>query len=202
MMKKIVSMVLAFVLMLGVCAFASDTPSDWAAPEINPSLPERFVSVGAELDYQRPATRAEFSMFAMIVFEKLNGGLPAMQAQGKFQDVGSEMIDIFVLMASAVGIVNGVSETEFMPKNPLTRQELCTMLARIFKQTDPEYANVVASASIDKFADAATVSDWASDAMKYCVAKGIIQGVSETELSPLTTVSVEQAMVITSRIIK
>jgi len=143
MMKKIVSMVMAFVLMLSIAAFADATPSDWAAPEINPSLPERFVSVGADLDYQRPATRAEFSMLAMIIFEKLNGGLPAMQAQGRFEDVGSEMVDIFVLMAAAVGIVNGVSETEFMPRNPLTRQELCTMLARIFKQTDPEYNNIV-----------------------------------------------------------
>ena len=77
------------------------------------------------------------------------------------------------------------------------------MLTRIFAQLDTNYAADLEAAkgSLDKFNDKASVADWASDAVSYCVSKEIIKGVSDTEVSPLTNVTVEQAMVICNRIV-
>ncbi len=203
MMKKTLAIVLAMVLVLGMSAFAAETPSAWAAGEIGSVYPEMFKSMQIELDYQRPITRAEFAMLAFSVYKDVNGGLPQIQAQDVFDDIGAETVDMFVPMAAAVGIVRGVSASEFLPRNPITRQELCTMLTRIFAQLDTAYAAdaEAAAGTTSKFADAAVVADWAKPAVEYCIYKGIIKGVSETELSPLSNVSVEQAMVMCNRIV-
>lgn len=203
MMKKTVSLVMALILVLSMGVFAETKPSSWAESEIGAEYSEMFRSMQIDLDYQRPITRAEFAMLAFSVYKDVNGDLPQIQTKDIFQDIGEETVDMFVPMAAALGIVRGVSSTHFMPRNPLTRQELCTMLTRIFSQLDPKYAEDIAAAqgSADKFADSAKVADWAKDAVNYCISKEIIKGVSDTEISPLTNVTVEQAMVICNRIV-
>ena len=203
MIKRTLAVALVLMLLMSVCAFADTNPSAWAQGEIGASYPEMFKSMQIDLDYQRPITRAEFAMLAFSVYKDVNGGLPQIQAQDVFDDIGAETVDMFVPMAAALGIVRGVSATEFLPRNPITRQELCTMLTRIFAQLDTEYAKQMEMAQImaDEFEDSTAVSDWAKEAVNYCIYKGIIKGVSETELAPLGTVSVEQAMVMCNRIV-
>ena len=203
MIKKTLVVALAMMLLLSIGAFAETKPSAWAEGEIGSVYSEMFKSMQIDLDYQRPITRAEFAMFAFSVYKDINGGLPQIQAQDVFDDIGAETVDMFVPMAAAVGIVRGVSATEFLPRNPITRQELCTMLTRIFAQLDASYSadSAAAAGALSKFADNASVADWAKAPVEYCVSKGIIKGVSETELSPLSNVSVEQAMVMCNRIV-
>ncbi len=203
MIKKTLVVALAMMLLLSVGAFAETKPSAWAEGEIGSVYPEMFKSMQIDLDYQRPITRAEFAMLAFSVYKDINGGLPQIQAQDVFDDIGAETVDMFVPMAAAVGIVRGVSATEFLPRNPITRQELCTMLTRIFAQLDASYAadSAAAAGSTLKFADNSSVAEWAKVPVEYCVSKGIIKGVSETELAPLSNVSVEQAMVMCNRIV-
>jgi len=203
MMKRTVSLVMALMLVLCMSVFAETKPSSWAETEIGTEYSDMFRSMQIDLDYQRPITRAEFAMLAFSVYKEVNGDLPQIQTRDIFEDIGEETVDMFVPMAAALGIVRGVSSSHFMPRNPLTRQELCTMLTRIFAQLDKNYATDIAAAqnATDKFADKEAVASWAKDAVNYCVSKEIIKGVSDTEISPLTNVTVEQAMVICNRIV-
>lgn len=78
-------------------------------------------------------------------------------------------------------IVNGVTKTEFKPKNNVTREQLALMLYRYASSK-----NMVSDAvgSIEAFADKDKVSDWAKDAMKWAVGKGIITGKIDNKLDP------------------
>ena len=81
--------------------------------------------------------------------------------------------------ASENGIVNGYSAEKFGPNDPITREQLAAILYR--------YKTGVASSelqAISSFSDAGDISDWAADAMAWCVAEGIINGVTETTLEP------------------
>ena len=69
----------------------------------------------------------------------------------------------------------GISADEFAPEAPVTRQEIATMLYRFAK------AEAVAEDKLAAFPDAASVADWAKDAMNWAVATGLINGVKAAD---------------------
>ena len=70
---------------------------------------------------------------------------------------------------------NGISDGT-NPEANITREQLVTMLYR--------FAKSPAATGELKFADAANVSAWALDAMKWAVAHGIVTGMNANELNP------------------
>ena len=71
---------------------------------------------------------------------------------------------------------NGVSDGA-NPEAAITREQLATMLYRY-------YGSPAISGSLSGYADGASVSDWAKDAMVWAVQEGLIQGTGGNKLSP------------------
>lgn len=206
MFKKVTLIALAVMLCLGTTAFAGAQPSDWAKGEINPDYPAMFTNMEVDIDYQRPITRAEFAALAFDVYGDINEGYPNIEVKKVFSDIGAKRVELVVPMAAALGIVNGVSETQFNPDAPITREQICTMLARISEKLDTAYAAKLSAANTSNvlagYIDAQYISYWAKDAVSFCVYTGTMNGVSATELAPYANVTVEQAMVLCSRLVK
>gem|GEM_PF-2221487 len=78
-------------------------------------------------------------------------------------------------------IVDGVTKTEFKPKNNITREQLALMLYR-YASSKNMVSDV--TGSIEAFADKDKVNDWAKDAIKWAVGKGIITGKLDNKLDP------------------
>ena len=70
---------------------------------------------------------------------------------------------------------NGVSDGK-NPESPITREQMATMLYRY--ADSPEVSGELS------FTDAAQVSAWAQDAVKWCVQNGILNGTSGNRLAP------------------
>lgn len=202
-MKKISALILAFMLLLSANVFADATPSDWAKDEILPQLPKLFESVVENVDYQRALSRSECCMLMFQVYTKLGGNIAPGEVEQKFTDVGSEISDMFIPFMYKASVVKGISDTEFAPRTHVKRQELCAMICRVLEQFDISAKAEMESAgeSAAAFSDGALVADWAINNVGYCIKHNYIKGVSETILDPLGDVSVEQAMVICSRIV-
>lgn len=73
------------------------------------------------------------------------------------------------------GYMVGTSATTFTPKSTLTRQEMMSMIARIFK--------LKKAADLSSFTDAGRIASWARADVEACVAAGIIVG-SNHKLNP------------------
>lgn len=98
--------------------------------------------------------------------------------------------------ASSEKIVQGHSTTEFKPDEMITREEMVTMLYRyaMYKEMDMTTEQNV---DLTKFVDHNAISDYAMEAMKWSVEEGIIKGMSEISLAPVTlTARCEVAAVI------
>jgi hypothetical protein len=101
-----------------------------------------------------------------------------------------------LVWAYQLGVAKGVSDTSFAGSQYVTRQELAAFLQRYVTLVQKESAT--ATASLSKYTDAGKVSSWAQDAVKWAVGTGIIQGTSDTTLSPLSNASrVETAQMLT-----
>ena len=91
-----------------------------------------------------------------------------------------------VRWASSEGIVEGVSDTSFAPNAEITREQLAAILWR--------YAGEPATAAnLAGYADGASVSAYAVDAMRWCVEHGIITGTTAATLEPQGTATRAQA---------
>lgn len=108
-----------------------------------------------------------------------------------FSDV-NENIDLgFIERAYHLGIVNGISETEFKPDGEITRQEAAAMLMRVYKI----YAQMEKISGEFKFSDDKDIAEWAQEDVYSINSLGIMQGVGENFFDPLNGYTVEQAII-------
>ena len=98
--------------------------------------------------------------------------------------------------AAANGIVNGTSETTFDPNGTLTREQMAAILYRYagLKGYDANQ-----KADLSGYTDAGTISAYASDALAWTNAQGLITGVTDTTLAPKNSATRAQVATILMR---
>lgn len=119
-------------------------------------------------------------MFAQILYRI--AGEPEIETTSTFTDVSSaEYYTDAVAWAQSEGIINGMTETEFMPDNYITREEIAAIIYRF-----ASYAglDVSATADLSIFTDNAEAADWASESLSWSVGYGIISGKENNTLDP------------------
>lgn len=109
---------------------------------------------------------------------------PEVSAESKFSDVKEgSYYEKAVVWAQENNIVNGYSDTLFMPDEDITREQIATIMYRyvVSKNADVTVGENTNILSYDDFAD---VSEFAVSAMQYAVGSELIKGKSETTLNP------------------
>ena len=168
------------------------TQSGWAEPELMQAHDSGLTYPGVTTDFQRRITREEFSTIAVKLYEKLSGNT-AVAGENPFVDTSNPDI----LKAYALGIVKGVSPTQFAPSNNITRQEMCVMIYRALQAAGENVT--LSSTGTFPFTDASQIATWAIKEVRFCYENGIMKGTSPTTISPLVDTPREQAIVLIFR---
>lgn len=91
-----------------------------------------------------------------------------------FKDVASgSYYEAAIAWAETRGIVNGFGGGLFCPNAPITREQFVAIL---YRYAAYKGLQTTASASLSAFADAASVSGWAVDAVRWAVSSGLMNG--------------------------
>lgn len=103
-------------------------------------------------------------------------GEPSANAQD-FSDVNySEYYGSAIDWARSTGVISGYGDTNtFGPNNPVTRQELCVMLAN-YAERIAHRSTSTTGAALDRIAGSNEVASWAREQMGWAVDEGIISG--------------------------
>lgn len=123
-------------------------------------------------------------------------GAPA-AGSARFTDVPpGAYCEAAVAWASANGIVTGYDDGSFRPDAPITRQQLAAFLYRcaVYKGLDTS-----ARADLSGYADAGWIAAYATEAISWTNAEGLINGSTPTTLSPTGTATRAHASVILTR---
>ncbi len=199
-MKKIMSAVLAFMMMLTMtCVFADTTyqASDWAVEELKKAeelavIPESLM----DKDLTEDITRAEFAAVSVKLYEYLEGVKVDNVTENPFSDTN----DPEVLKAYSLGITTGTSENTFSPENLLSREQAAAMFTRVYKKVayvgwtiDKDADLNLGYEAVEKFADDENISDWAMDSVYFMASKGIINGVGGNKFAPKNITEEEKA---------
>ena len=110
-------------------------------------------------------------------------GKPLVDGSITFKDVpdGQWYTDA-IKWAASNGIVTGYDEDTFGTKDSVTREQLATILYRSAKAKGQGFTSSWYFPL--NFDDADQVSEWADEAMHWMIMNGVINGVSEKQLSP------------------
>ena len=200
-MKKLTAITLAVVMMFtfGIGCFAQSEPSSWAVGEIDTHAADFLKAATGDIDYVKSITREEFAIVALYIYVATSGmELPEISVENPFTDCNNPL----VVTAYGLGLVKGVSDTEFNPEASVTREQICVMLTRIFQKLVPDLNMDIVNTylpELDNFADGDIVSDWAEDSVKLMVFAGLIKGTDEGKINPLGNCTVQEALIIAKR---
>lgn len=124
--------------------------------------------------------------------EKISGDILLQFKDSIFCDLNSDTSfeNSIINVAYAIGIVNGISDTEFNPDGNITRQEAAAMLMRIYKN----YGAMEDENKKYLFVDDAEIDDWAKGDVYSINVLGVMQGVGEDIFAPKEGYTVEQAI--------
>lgn len=169
-------------------------PSDWAVNEINAAI-EAGITFDEILDkYQQNITREEFCKLVVTLYAATGGEISADVPASPFADTNTKE----VIVANALGIVKGVSKTEFAPYADITREQIATMMNRMMDLV----VETEGSNDLSKYSDYNQISPWAMESLSFLNQLEIIKGVSDTEIAPKNNTTREQAILISYRVLK
>ncbi len=145
----------------------------WAADAINALADEKIIKGTSENTFSPAAniTRADFAILLVRAFELESDN------EENFADV--EASDYFareLAIARNTGIVNGIGDNKFAPKNTITRQDMMVIVYRALEKMGK--ISVGEDIILPQHPDFDTVSDYAQDAVKALITSGLVNGKS------------------------
>lgn len=192
-MKRILAGTAAAALLLSAvpsAAAASDLEGNWAKSYIEylSQIPYNGETGGVirpnattgSYDPDKQVTRAEFMRYINRAF---NFTEKASVSQYTDLVAGSWYIDT-VQIAAKHGYISGVSPTAMAPNDPITREQVVSVLGRLFKKNleavDPETLG---------FTDNGLIGKWSAAYVKDAVDTGIVRGYTDGSFKPASTVT-------------
>ena len=162
------------------------TETDWASESVNALYEAGIVNGTSDVTFE-PNGQVTREQFAKMIVSMLGDG-EQMYAIA-FSDVESNAwYAPYIAMAKESGLVNGVSETEFGVGQPITREQMATMIYRAGLLLGYETSGVPKS-----FTDSLEISDYAKTAVDALTAGGVINGKADGSFAPKATATRAEA---------
>ena len=152
--------------------FTDISTSDWFYDEVYTVWSEGIMN-GTDDNTFSPNATLTRGMVVTMLYRLENE--PATASRNTFSDVASgQWYTEAVEWAAKNDIVNGVGGDKFAPNDPITREQLATILYRYTAEYKDE--SDLRTGSLTSFGDAAKVSAYAENALEWAVGSKIING--------------------------
>ncbi len=165
--------------------------SSWAITELDKAADYGFITDKIKGKMNGPITREELCEVIMKMYEKIFG-----TASYKDLSAFSDTQNPEIYKAFELGIVNGVGDGKFAPKDLTNREQVAAMMHRAVKTINPQAD--FSTAGSEKFTDEQLISSWALESVKFMNKNGLIKG-SNGIVDPKGTTTREQAVLIILR---
>ena len=176
---KVLALMIAFAMFftmsMPLASFASAKANDiqghWAEATITNMINANVISGYPDGSFKPNAniSRAEFAALIVKAFN-LRG------TSGKvFNDTAEHWAKDAIATAYQYGIVNGYSDTEFGPGDPITREQAAVMIVK---------ATILNNAANLNFSDADQISSWAQKSVQIAVSAGLFSGYPDGTFKP------------------
>ncbi len=158
--------------------FSDITKDDWYYDSVK-YVYENNLMQGTENGFE-PENKMSRAMLVTVLYRMTDVKKTA--DSHNFEDVSSQKwYSDAVAWAASNGIVNGISETEFAPDKEVSREQMAAIVYRYVKWKGYDTSD---KKDISSFEDFDKISQWAVDALMWANGKALVNGTSDTLLSP------------------
>lgn len=208
MARKLLSLILCLIMILPIATAAvSSEGEDFPFTDVSPSawyydavkyVSSRGIMNGTGGTVFSPDVTVTRAMFVAML-GRLHGA--AQSDTNRFPDVdktAGSWYAGYVGWASENGIITGYDNGNFGPNDPVTREQMATIIIRYIK-----YIEILPKWSINApttFADAAKISEWALSYVEQMRQIGIVQGNSAGEFDPAGALQRSSAATVVMRL--
>lgn len=186
MRRHILSVLLTFCILLGCSLSAaaveetgfSDVPADaWYADAVVFCQENGLMSGTTSTTFSPDGTMTRAMLVTVLYREAGSPSLDGENLGYPFSDVlGDAWYADGVYWARLEGVVSGYSDNRFGPDDPVTREQLATILWRASGSHEP--------GNVEFFADQSSISSYASDAVSWARENGIVGGKDGNRFDP------------------
>jgi hypothetical protein len=182
----------------------ADVQGHWAQREIEIMAARQIVDGMTETEFAPEAsvTRAQFTALltrALGLDSAKAGGVDGSVA---FDDVPADAwYRSSVGAAYRVGIVGGVSDREFAPDEPITREQMAVMLLGAYNRLTGKTLADSATTQETKFADEGAVSAWARESVRLAASLSLMDGSDDGAFHPQQSATRAQAAAVIFRLL-
>ncbi|MDW7661514.1 MAG: S-layer homology domain-containing protein [Bacillota bacterium] len=156
----------------------------WSEAVIQKMADRLILTNTLEFEADKAITRAEFTDY---IVRALGLYREDQEVNGKFTDITSDSnLAGSIIIANKWGIVNGYMDQTFRPDQTISRQEAMTMYANALQYLEIE---TVHTNRLNQFSDKDLVAGWAHASVMTVLDKEVFNGMTETTLSPLGTLT-------------
>lgn len=159
-------------------SFTDVSTEEWFADAVQYMLDNSMMNGTSDTTFSPNATTTR-AMIVTILHRLENE--PSASASSFTDVVSGAYYENAVNWAAANDIVNGISETSFAPNTAISREQMAAILYRYaqFKGYD-----VTESNDLNRFTDASQISPYATTAMQWANAEGLVTGNTSTTINP------------------
>ena len=180
----------------------SDQKPHWAKLDIE-LLASKLIVNGVTSTTFAPNANITRAEFATLLVRAL--GLTVQTGPSIFNDiVANDWYAAHVNTAVSAKLVQGFEDNTFRPNALITREQMAVMLTRAIAATGQSIstANKTTDQILAPFKDNQNVSSWSKDAMAKLVVSELLQGTSDTTISPNDNATRAQATVVLKRFLQ
>ncbi len=148
-------------------------------------------------DYTKPIKRDEFSRLIYFSVKQMSDTMNTKVILNDVKPLFTDTDDVCIGALSNAGIITGRNDECFSPNDFLTREEAAAVIGRAFDLFGFKRLN-----KITNFADKSNISPWAVSAVDSLCPYKIIIGTDNGNFLPKSTITREQAAIITQRFMR
>lgn len=162
--------------------FSDVKEDDWFYPYVKSAYKNKLIKGVSDTEFA-PNDKVTRAMFVTVLYRM--EGQPSFKNENIFDDVRSgSWYENATVWANGGGIVYGKTDTSFEPDTLVTREEIAALICRYAKFKEINTDEVIKDTNTLSYNDISRVSDWASEAVNYCIAAGIVTGDDIGNLNP------------------
>ena len=201
-MKKLGLRIITFALTTSISvsamtgmAFAADSPSAWAASQVNEAISWGLVPEELQGRYQDNITREEFAVLMDEICNDYSGGKGSFIFWDNYnstngEDPFTDTTNVAVRRMYCAGIMSGIGDGKFGPAQPLTREQAAAIMVNF-----SNFIEKPLPAGQVTFSDKDSVSSWALEGVGSIQASGIMSGVGNNLFAPKDYYTREQSII-------
>src|SRR6056297_1860119 len=198
-LKFIITFIIATLILSSMSAYAG-TPSGWAQGEVDEARNKGLVLPESDDNFQDHITRELFCKLIVNLVEQATGEPITITIVNPFEDTNNTEI----IKANQLGIVNGMTLTEFGPNLLITREQVAAMMMRAARKLDDlmdhSFTRIMWAGSPPEFADQEQISNYALDDIQEANHLDILKGRPGNIIDPKGNTTIEESILLILRV--